>query len=481
MNNFHQTPQKVFLAILLVVSFGLAYTNAAFQDRTTQLGLTLANGPAAWADYDNDGWVDLYAVGTLWRNNDGNGFTKVMSKGAGIWGDYDNDGHLDLFVWSSRQLFRNNKKGDFIPISLPDFPKSVIRGANWADYDGDGDIDLYLGGYETWPSSSYPDVILRNDGNAGFALQWTQSDPIHRARGITSCDFDNDGDMDVYVSNYRLQANLLWLNDGSGRLENVAKKFGVDGDYDGQKWSYGHTIGSAWGDMDEDGCIDLFVGNFSHPPAHQDRCKFYKNLGPPGSYHFEDMSVTASLAWQESYASPALGDYDNDGDLDLFLTTVYAVGSGSIRNYAVLYRNDGKWHFTDVTEQESLAKLPPTYQAAWADFDNDGDLDLVTAGKLFENQGNKNNWLKVQLIGDGEQVNRSAIGAQVRIHLGDRIVTRQVEAGTGEGNQNDMTLHFGLGKWGKPVPTVEIIWPNKVTEKIHKVRANRLLEIRIGT
>jgi hypothetical protein len=477
-NNYHQTARQVVLTILLGLSFELAHTNATFRDRTTQLGLSLSEGAAAWGDYDNDGWVDLYAAGKLWRNNRGRKFTKVMNNGAGIWGDYDNDGHLDLFLWNNRQLLRNNQEGVFIPISLPEFPKSIIRGASWADYDGDGYVDLYVAGYETWPSFSYPDVILRNERGARFALQWTQSDPIRRARGVTSCDFDNDGDMDVYVSNYRLQANLLWLNDGTGRFENTAKAFGIDGDYNGEQWSYGHTIGSAWGDMDEDGYMDLFVGNFSHPPAHQDRCKVYKNLGPAGSYHFKDMTNTASLAWQESYASPALGDYDNDGDLDLYLTTVYAVGSGNIRNYPVLYRNDGNWHFTDVTAQEGLAELPPTYQAAWADFDNDGDLDLISAARLFVNMANNNNWIKVLLAGDGKNINSAAIGAQVRIRMSDRIITRQVEAGTGEGNQNDMTLHFGLSKWDKPIPTVEIVWPNGVVQKIHKVSPNSLLEVK---
>ncbi|HIJ52152.1 MAG TPA: CRTAC1 family protein [Planctomycetes bacterium] len=478
MNKYHQIARRIFWAIVLGVSFYPAHTNATFEDRSTQLGLALTNGPAAWGDYDNDGWVDLYAAGALWRNNEGKNFTKVMGKGAGIWGDYNNDGYLDLFVLDGRQILRNNQKGAFIPISLPEFPKSVIRGANWADYDGDGYVDLYVGGYETWPSSSYPDVILRNDGGAGFSLKWTQSEPIHRARGVTSCDFDNDGDMDVYVSNYRLQANLLWLNDGTGRFENAAKEFGVDGDYNGHQWSYGHSIGSAWGDIDEDGYIDLFVGNFSHPPAHQDRCKFYKNTGPDGKYHFQDMSETASVGWQESYASPALGDYDNDGDLDLYLTTVYAVGSGGIRNYPVLYRNEGKWRFTDVTSEEGLAKLSPTYQAAWADFDNDGDPDLVTAGRLFVNMTKGNNWIKVRPAGDGKNVNSAAIGAQVRIRIRDKTITRQVEAGTGEGNQNDMTLHFGLGKWDVAVATVEIAWPNGVVQKIHKVSVNSLLEIR---
>jgi len=154
-NNYHQTARQVVLAILLGLSFAPAHTNATFQDRTTQMGLSLTEGTAAWGDYDNDGWVDLYAAGKLWRNNKGRSFTKVMNNGAGIWGDYDNDGHLDLFVWNNRQLLRNNRDGAFIPISLPEFPKSTIRGANWADYDGDGYVDLYVGGYETWPSPSY--------------------------------------------------------------------------------------------------------------------------------------------------------------------------------------------------------------------------------------------------------------------------------------------------------------------------------------
>jgi hypothetical protein len=121
--------------------------------------------------------------------------------------------------------------------------------------------------------------------------------------------------------------------------------------------------------------------------------------------------------------------------------------------------------------------LDPAYQAAWADFDRDGDLDLAAAGKLWANQGSGGHWLEVRLYGDGSAVNRSAIGAQVRIRLGDQVLTRQVEAGTGEGNQNDLVLHFGLGAQTGPV-TLEILWPNKATQTVADVPVDRNISIR---
>ena len=426
-----------------------------FQDVTEAVGLSgVSGGVAAWVDFDRDGWVDLYTAGQLWKNEKGQRFRRVSDAGLdgdGIWGDCDNDGYPDFFSWSGKgRIFRNLRGKGFEERSdgVPDLPMKVSLGAAWGDFDGDGFIDLYVGGYEIWQVSNFVDVIYRNRGDGKFVEVWRTRGPPKPARGIAAADFDEGGDLDVYVSNYRLVANLLWRNDGRGKFEDVATNFGVAGD--GGLGAWGHTIGSAWGDLDSDGHLDLFVGNFSHSPAYQDRPMFLRNQGPP-HFHFEDRSSTAGLRWQESYASPALGDFDNDGWLDLFFTTVYA------GDRSVLYRNRGGWRFEDVSKQSRVDR-PQTYQGAWADHDGDGYLDLMTGGRLFRNPGGKNAWLKVRLRGAGK-VNGLAVGARVRIDLEGRVLTRQVESSTGQGNQNDATLHFGLGARTEPV-LLKVFWPD---------------------
>ena len=441
----------------LVLCFVMTYAHAGFNNQTATLSSGLADGRLAWGDYNDDGYVDFLAGGHLWKNNAGAGFTLVYSSlGVGLWTDYDNDGQLDVYNISSRTLNRNisaDGSTSFSTVSFPSLPVNVSLGASWADINNDGDIDLYAGGYERWGSvPAYYDAVVENNGGDSFTATYTNLN-YRPARGVTSCDFDRDGDQDVFVSNYRLAENVLWQNNGRGSFADVTLAYNADEPECWKGYAGAHTIGSAWGDLDNDGNIDLFVGNFSH--KGQPQSQFLRNLGSAGNYHFTDMRATAGLAYQESYASPALGDYDNDGDLDLFFTTVYAVASFGVTNCPVLYRNDGNWNFTDVTTAEGLANLGATYQAAWADFDNDGDLDLVTDGKLFvnnESDTGSNHWLKVKLIGDGTTINTAAIGCEVRIDIGGgKILTRQVEGGTGEGNQNDLTIHFGLGANDSPV------------------------------
>ena len=328
-------------------------------------GASLGGGTAAWTDFNNDGWVDVVSGETLYQNNNGVFSSFGGGFGGGVWGDFDNDGFDDFFDYGSRRLHRNNGGTSFSDVSslLPDFPMSSTVGATWGDFDGDSFLDLYLGGFE---SGGYqPDVILMNNAGQGFSLAWTQrNDAVvtggqpRPARGVTAADFDEDSDLDVYVSNYRLEPNALWQNDGQGNFSDVAVSHGATA-------GYGHTIGSAIGDFDNDGHLDIFAGNFSHPG--QPPAKFLRNTGSAGGFTFQVMNELSGEDWQESYASPAAADYDNDGDLDLYFTTVYG------GNYPRLYRNDGNWNFSNVTDSEGLGGQPSTYQGAWADYDNDGD------------------------------------------------------------------------------------------------------------
>lgn len=508
LRHVHEVCAALIHAGLVVCWIGLASSTQAqgFRDVSEAWGFP-ADGKAAFADYDGDGWIDVF-TGQLYRNQQGQGFQRVEANapggGSGLWGDYDNDGHPDLFVYGGKgALFRNVGDGTFAQVPFPELPTINSRGAVWADLNADGFLDLYVGGYEAWQEAIYPDVVYFNQaddsGGRRFVEAWrSAAGESFSARGVTAADFDEDGATDIFVSNYRLQPNNLWQNDGSGRLTNVAEERGAHG-IPGDEINYqntvkypvcGHTIGSAFGDLDDDGHIDLFVGNFSHPPAYQNRPQFLRNLGPAEGYKFADQSATAGLAWQESYASPALGDYDNDGDLDLYFTTVYPVGSGGIKNFPVLYRNEGDWKFVDVTQEQGLQQLDATYQAAWADVDNDGDLDLATAGKLFLNELGAappanaadnstppaGHWIELELQGDGVRVNRSAIGATVRIRLGEKTLTRCVEAGTGEGNQNSLRLHFGLGEHDAPID-LEIAWPGGGVQTVKSLNVDQRHEI----
>jgi enediyne biosynthesis protein E4 len=450
-----------FSVMLLAESASAQDPAVIFKNVTEATGLKIGTDAACWADLDNDGWSDLCASGGVWKNNEGKSFTRVADVPTSVAADFDNDGFVDLFSWTARKLYRNDGKMGFAEVKLPDLPPSVSRGACWADFNNDGFVDIFIGGYEDWGKGiTWPYQILINEAGKSFKL--VKSESRMRARGVTACDFDQDGDVDVYVSNYRLQPNLLWVNDGKGTFTEAAGKHGVVATKSG--FGGGHSIGSCWGDFNNDGLIDLFAGNFAHVDGRGDQPKsrFLKNLGKEKEFKFEDLGPRG-VHYQESYATPSCGDYDNDGNLDVFFTTVYGVASFGRKNNPVLFKNDGQFNVKDVSAASGVAGLPPTYQSAWVDYDNDGDLDLTSGGQLFQNQGSKNNFVTVRLIGDGKDVNRSAIGAQVRITIGEKTFTRHVEAGTGEGNQNDLALHFGLGNHNGPVK-LNITWPNRLRQ-----------------
>jgi enediyne biosynthesis protein E4 len=441
-----------------------------FKDVTKQVGLKKVGiKKAAWADLNNDGWVDLISNGRIWQNVKGQKFIDITKdsgiapiKGPCVVADFNGDGQKDIyFIRKGGKLYLGQgrfkyRKGQAYKNN------SAVQAACAVDLNNDGYVDIYIANYEIWKKQvGFRDLILRND-KGSFVKQWEASNKkLMRGRGATSCDFNNDGLMDIYVSNYRLMPNFLWVNRGNWKKTDRARKYGCAG---GERkksvfknclkipyGSSGHTIGSLWADFDNDTYFDLFVGNFSHPPKYQDRPQFLKNGGPAKKYHFIDKSAIAKIPWQESYASPAAADVDNDGLVDLFYGTVYPRDTGR------LFRNLGGWKFKDITPQTTIKSLR-SYQNAFADFDNDGRIDLINSGRLYRNVSEAvGNWLEVSL--KGKAPNTSAIGAKVVVSCADKKYIRQVEAGTGAGNQNDLRLHFGIGNYTDPVK-IKVIWPN---------------------
>ena len=458
----------LFATIIYLAASSTTLAEVTFENVSETMGAG-GGGSAAWVDYDQDGWTDLQ-TDALYHNQGGMKFVKTgPGNGGNSWCDFDNDGHLDYFESGGGQICFGKGDGTFDCQAVPKRPMSVSLGGACMDINGDGLVDIYCGGYEIWGKvAAFPDAIYTNQGDREFEFTWKSMYP-YPARGITVADYNNDGATDIYVSNYRLRGNILWRGTKSGQFAFASVESGVLG-------GSAHTIGSAFGDIDSDGNIDLFVGNFAH--AGQQQSIFFRNLGAAENYKFENKG-TCGVIYQESYASPALGDYDNDGDLDLYFTTVYG------HNHAKFFRNDGDWNFTEISGPAGLGGMPPTYQAAWGDYDNDGDLDLATGGRLYRNQGAPGNWLKVKLRGDATVdqrggVNRAAIGAQVRIQLDDRVLTRQVASATGQGNMNDLTLHFGLGDHTGQVE-LEIMWPYTVEKQRVRAEVNRVISVIKGS
>jgi hypothetical protein len=464
-----------------------------FRDATQEYG-AIGDGPPAFADLDGDGFPDLICNGKVFKNDGGKRFidvtkeTGIVASGAAVVADIDNDGLPDVyFCGGTGKLYHNlgNMKFEDWTSKIPPNKHQRALAAAFGDVDGDGHVDLYVSNYEDWKGNTYPypHLLFKNrGGDKGFELWWEATgDQVLPGRGVTFFDVNGDGLPEAYVSNYRLAPNFLWFYDPKLILKDRAVELGVAGT-PGPKVTYGngvtvqacgHTIGSCVADFDNDTHLDLLVANFSHAPAWQNRTQFLRNAGPP-RFHFEDRSASVKLRWQESYAVAVAGDVDNDGLVDFFLTTVYA------GDRSVLYRNLGDWKFADVTRQSGVS-TEQTYQAAFADINGDGFLDLVSGGKVWINTlgeqagAAKHSYLKVRLEGTGK-CNRAAIGSRVIVKAGGKTFTRQVEAGTGSGCQNDLTLHFGLGVERGPAQVI-VHWAGGGTST-HQLELNQTVVLR---
>ncbi len=435
----------------------LSYPGPVFTDVSSHASLGGVRGTrVAWGDYDGDGYDDLLVDGRrLFRNLGGLRFREVTAEvglsslvaSGGLMADLNNDGLLDLFAAGAgkgapdRVLL--NEGGVFRDVGgiRPDgFP---TEGASLVDVDGDGLLDLYLAKYEPPGSmgTGTPDRLLVNRGEGRFddggSSRGVAGVAPRAGRGVSCVDYDGDGDIDIFVSNYRLHPNFLWENDGTGHFVDVACERGVRGF---ERHSlFGHTIGSDWGDFDGDGDLDLLCANLAHPRYihFSNTTMLLRNDG--AGRPFADVTVRVGIPYEETHANPCWGDFDNDGDLDVYITSVYE------KRRSYLLRWDGD-HFTDVTYLAGV-RVFNAWGCATSDVDGDGDLDLVVGSadgvRLFRNDS-PGKTIRVACVGNGRTTNTGCVGCQVTIHDGVRSQVRVVQAGQGTTSQNSLVQHFGV-------------------------------------
>lgn len=478
-----------------------ATPGAVFDDATEAAGLAaLRASRVAVGDYDDDGDPDLCLQGRLFRNERGKRFEEVTEsvglsgRGASaLFGDYDDDGDLDLVIANrTPRLWRNTgKRGGYrfedvtAEAKLDDVVLGATpEGASWLDANGDGRLDLYFAAYERPMSTGHADVLLLNQGDGTFADATEASglaiETPYCGRGVATADYDDDGDLDLYVSNYRLQPNLLFRNDGEGKFANVGDKLGVHGvrqPADGRY--FGHTIGSVFGDVDGDGDLDLFAANLAHPrfvaQGFSNLSMLYIRSGSANELQLVDERRERGIRFQETHSDPALVDFDNDGDLDLAISCVYEGVP------TALYQNDGRGYFAPVTFA-SRAVAFNGWGQSWFDFDGDGDLDWFVASnsgcRLFRNRGNDHHWLGVRLV--GKRANRFGIGARVRVEtLGEdpRVFVRELTSARGTTSQDGEVLHFGLGDYAGRV-RITVRWPDTLQEESQTIRTDRVATVK---
>jgi hypothetical protein len=493
---------------------------------------------AAFFDYDNDGRLDIFlpsglrldetpagAVSRLYRNNGDGTFGDVTHR-AGLarsgWatgvatGDYDNDGDEDLFVayYGQSLLFRNNGDGTFTDVTaaagLADSRSRWATGCTFLDYDLDGDLDLFVSRYLEFdfartprkgaPQCNWKGVLVhcgprglpkstpslyRNNGDGTFT-EVTERTGIGNAEpcyGLTAvaADFNRDGRPDLYVA-CDSTPSLLFLNNGDGTFHEEGLLRGAALSDDGLEQA---GMGVAVGDYDLDGHLDILKTHFSG-----DTSTLYRNLGDG---HFEDMTLAAGLGVETRFVSWGVGieDFDNNGLPDLFWVTgdVYPElesrhPNHPLRTPRVLFRNLGRGRFEQLFDEPgpALASAHCSRGAAFGDYDNDGDVDILVVNlneppSLLRNDlRDGGHWLQVRL--EGVRSNRSAIGALVTAVYGGRRQTRAVLSQSSYLSVSDRRLHFGLGPAQRV--SLEIQWPGGAVEKFDDVGVDRLVTIREG-
>lgn len=484
--------------------------------------------------------------GTFANFSDASGLRFAQS-GFIAFGDVDNDGDQDAFAGlditdhfdgvATNHMLLNDGAGHFTRlqrsgVEVP-YGQTVAANAVFADFDGDANLDLFVGNGGT--SAAAPDLLYQGRGDGTFEnvtdrLEGNQSRP---SNGSVACDWDDDGDLDIFVSDYGISVlkghDVLWRNDGTGRFEDAAQDVGfhalptgnyfqaetghgrdLEPDKTPDQWMGGNGFGLQCADVTGDGYLDIFQSAISHPDGRSydttwsDPTALLVNQGPDGGYKLVNEFLDRGLPYNEGDVDAGVVDLDNDGRLDLSVSRDRKYEGSALytevdqKAWFGLFHQQPDGTFASIgyasgvndPADERFRRMKNAQNHAWSDIDLDGDWDLLVGGRdigggrpnfLYENTvGNANDWLGLRLEGDGAAVNRDAIGARVTVTGAGRTLVREVVSSRGMYNSMDMrTLLIGMGGIGCDYEVV-IRWPDGTSRTFssERLRLNRWWSIR---
>ena len=484
---------KKYIALIL---FLWVITTAASGQNFTKIttGVIVNDGgdsrAVTWIDYDGDGYLDLFVTNGpsagqnnfLYHNNGDGTFTKVTgqplvsdnakSDGAS-WGDYNNDGKPDLCVvnWYGQNnlLYKNDGGGNFtfMSSSIVSNDDGYSETCSWGDYDNDGYLDLYV----TNSDPPFLNYLYRNNGSGDFIkMDSAIVSEAFTSRGVNWIDYDNDGEQDLFITNESNQKNNLYSNGGFGVFQKITTGDLVN--------DVGNSWTASWGDIDNDGDMDVFVGNWG-----QVDCLYLND----GIGNFTKVTTGPVVQTIGQSASSSWIDYDNDGDLDLFVTAAYGSGLHNNSLYKNLLIENDSLSFEKITSGALVNDLGWTYGHSWGDYDKDGDLDMfgarVTGGGgsnnniLFRNdEASGNKWITIDC--KGVTSNASGIGAVITVKSiinGNTVIQKRIVQGQDGYCSQNLQQHFGLGN-SAGIDSIFIRWPSGSTDKYGFREVNKFYE-----